>query len=52
MVIVLFIVRFMERVWTLWVLGGLRGEVGVWWGGRCKGDLTGLWGQDVWMEDV
>ena len=28
----LFIVRFMERVWTLYVLGGESGEVGVGWG--------------------
>ena len=29
MAMVLFIVRFMERVWTLYVLGGGSGEVGL-----------------------
>ena len=43
MAIVLFIVRFMEQVWTLNVLGGGSGEVGVGWGEV---------GQKVWMVDV
>ena len=52
MAMVLFIVRFMERVWTLYVLGGGSGEVGV--GQRGGGDwgLGGSGGQEVWMVDV
>ena len=34
MAMVLFIVRFMELVWTLYVLGGGSGEVRVGWGIR------------------
>ena len=49
---VLFIVRFMEWVWTLYVLGGGRGEMGVGWGGGGDGGLGGSGGQEVWMVDV
>ena len=40
---VLFIVRFVERVWTLYVLGG---EI------RWDGVLGGSGGQEVWMCNV
>ena len=41
MAMVLFIVRFMEWVWTLYVLGGGSGEVGVGWGGGGDRGLGG-----------
>ena len=41
---VLFILRFMERVWTLYVLGGRSGEVGVAWGRGGDGGLGGSGG--------
>ena len=44
MAMVLFILRFMERVWTLYVLGGWRGEVRVGWEGGGEGGLGGSGG--------